>query len=301
MNSYILIIVIIILLLVGTTFVLCNNDNNNNEELYEQADKRIWAYWHTELEDEPLRYIAQNIDYWRKKFEPLGWEIIIVTPSNLATYIPSDRIPSQFDDLSVQHKTDWYRLYLLETYGGVWLDITILYKDEHHLNDWYESCLERKAIGVYSMKLEGSTSHIPWIENWFIMAPHAHHPVINEWYAKFTNAIRIGNSSFIQSIREHPNKSVRSVLTDNPMHNYLFMCVCLQIIIRLDPRLIKKYLDLRPCEENMLYIQKKKTHWDPEKFVDVLKTEGRNLPCVKICGSDRLGIPPDFDLSAYYD
>ncbi len=86
-SSYTLIVVILVtVIMIGATIVLSNLSKNDSSEPYEEANKRIWAYWHTELEYEPQKYIAQNVEYWRKTFEPLGWEIVIVTPSNLSTW-----------------------------------------------------------------------------------------------------------------------------------------------------------------------------------------------------------------------
>ncbi|CAE8605414.1 unnamed protein product [Polarella glacialis] len=58
-----------------------------------------------------------------------NWEVRVVSPGTMYTWISKDDLPRTFHQLMIQHQSDAIRLALLEKHGGVWLDAsTILLK-----------------------------------------------------------------------------------------------------------------------------------------------------------------------------
>lgn len=78
----------------------------------------VWCYW----EGEPMSgnrllsfsYLVQNI----------GVHVCLVTPKNLNLFIKKEHpLPDSYQDLSIVHRSDYIRAYLLHHYGGGWHDI----------------------------------------------------------------------------------------------------------------------------------------------------------------------------------
>jgi hypothetical protein len=57
---------------------------------------------------------------------PKGWKINFLNMESIYCYISKDDLPTNFEDLYVPRQSDCIRLALLEKYGGIWLDASIL-------------------------------------------------------------------------------------------------------------------------------------------------------------------------------
>ena len=98
-----------------------------------------------------------------------------------------------FDALSVQAKTDWLRLCLVEKYGGVWLDASII------CNRSIEESIdinETRVVGFECPIGQGI------LESWAFGARPSH-PFITEWKHEFARAIRIGFKSYKETCGLH--------------------------------------------------------------------------------------------------
>ena len=87
-----------------------------------------------------------------------------------------------FDTLSIQAKTDWLRLCLVEKHGGVWLDSTII------CNRCIEESIdvsETRVVGYECPIVNGS------LESW-AFAARPNHPFITAWKEEFGSAITMG-------------------------------------------------------------------------------------------------------------
>ena len=87
-----------------------------------------------------------------------------------------------FDALSIQAKTDWLRLCLVEKHGGVWLDSTII----------CNRCIE-ESIDVSETRVVGFECPIGngILESW-AFAARPNHPFIAAWKQEFGAAITMG-------------------------------------------------------------------------------------------------------------
>ena len=88
------------------------------------TDKIIWQYWATGFEDVPpvVRECLQSVDQFASDYQ-----IVRLTDETVAAYLD---IPAFLQEkratMSAAHFSDILRLMLLRTYGGIWVDATIL-------------------------------------------------------------------------------------------------------------------------------------------------------------------------------
>lgn len=88
---------------------------------FDNSTKIIWAYWHSGYDNlPPLARIA----YQSWKASHPSWTIIILSDTNYHLYVPSYHVPSTFELLKVQYRSDIVRLSVLARYGGAYLDMT---------------------------------------------------------------------------------------------------------------------------------------------------------------------------------
>ena len=85
-------------------------------------NKTIWTFWeNNETHDNFI--INKCIKTWYDFNK--DWNIIILNNNNLEKYIKN--IPNKLNDYSIQNRSDFYRIYILYYYGGVWLDTSIFF------------------------------------------------------------------------------------------------------------------------------------------------------------------------------
>lgn len=85
-------------------------------------NKTIWTFWeNNETHDNFI--INKCIKTWYDFNK--DWNIIILNNNNLEKYIKN--IPNKLNNYSIQNRSDFYRIYILYYYGGVWLDTSIFF------------------------------------------------------------------------------------------------------------------------------------------------------------------------------
>lgn len=145
--------------------------------------KKIYTYWNTI--DRP-KIVDICIDSWRK-YNP-EYEIIIFNDKTIKN--ENLEYPQYYDDLIPAHKSDWIRVSLIEKYGGIWFDASILCTN--HMSSWVNHD-ENKLFGF----LVPDYANI--MENWAFAAPK-NYPFISKWKNEFKNAIEMGLSTYKQVI-----------------------------------------------------------------------------------------------------
>lgn len=88
------------------------------------TDKIIWQYWAQGFENAPkiIKSCVASID----QFAP-EYTIIRLTDENLSEYLTiPDFIIAKREKMTTAHFSDILRLMLLKTYGGIWMDATIM-------------------------------------------------------------------------------------------------------------------------------------------------------------------------------
>ena len=275
---------IIIFLILLFVFLLLNTNNNEGFENY-NIPKIAWSYWDNELPEQ----IQQIVDNNRKMLK--GWKYIIVNKKNESTYVNLEDKPDT-SKLSVQHYSDWLRLYLLKAYGGLWIDISIILNDS--LDEFYNQSVvvDSELSGFRGKHFE--TSGLPVIENWFIMAPRGSE-VIRLWFEEYEKAINMG---FIAYKKEAIKNGVnyQNIFGKRMWEVYLTQHGCLQVV--LQKRLGREpSMYLEDAADSMFKIHHE-CSWEhsclQEKINDY--TFSKQLPYIKLRSEDRKGL----DLALYF-
>ena len=111
----------------------------------ENSEEIIWQYWHQGKENAPelIQHCFESV----KKFEG-DKKIVILSFDTVKDYID---VPKKYYDLVNSKKipiaifSDIVRLYLLEKFGGLWIDSTILLTDKVPQEIWNSSfCVFKK-------------------------------------------------------------------------------------------------------------------------------------------------------------
>lgn len=140
-------------------------------ELLETTDKIIWSYWN----DTNLPEVVKLSIYTWKNNNP-NYIICVLTENTLEQYINVNEFPKYYFDKSHTYKSDIIRLTLLEKYGGIWIDSSML------INESLSLTWEPKNFDVGGYYLRSFTTNIdkPVFESWFIAAPK-NSILIKEW------------------------------------------------------------------------------------------------------------------------
>lgn len=141
------------------------------EKILQETDKIIWSYWN----NTNLPEIIKLCIYTWKNNNP-DYIICFVTEETLDKYININELPNYYYNKTHQYKSDIIRLTLLEKYGGVWIDASILINESLSLT-WE---LKDFDVGGYYLDLFTTNMNNPVFESWFIAAPK-NSPLIKEW------------------------------------------------------------------------------------------------------------------------
>jgi hypothetical protein len=253
MNIYIIILILILIII----FLILNKKKYG--EIY-YLPKKIFTFWHSE-DLHPI--VKIHIDNWKKKLPE--WEIILITMKNIHEYIPKSYY-SQFKDLIYQHFADHIRLYLLEKYGGVWMDGSILIKNSLFINNMYDNMIKNKNdIGLFEYSIKSSNKHA-YLENWFIMAPQ-NSDIIKIWKNDFDKCYNVGEDK----CRKDIIKSGIDIENTIKSNNYLMMHAIMNKLYfqnKIDKNKIKIY----EASDSMFYIQDK-FNWNHNKVVEFILSD----------------------------
>lgn len=83
------------------------------------GEKILWGFWHNGLDGMPL--LCQLAVHSWKVRNP-DWKVVIVSDANYKYYVSFSDIPSTFDSLLAEHRSDILRIAVLVRYGGIYLD-----------------------------------------------------------------------------------------------------------------------------------------------------------------------------------
>lgn len=164
----------------------------------------VWTYWHTE-QVPPI--VEGCLHSWRR--HNTNWQIECLNYNSMLRLIQQhgDRLPRGFAELSHPHQADYFRLWLLYHFGGLWLDATILSTAPLKLPE------NSRELCGFSASWSAEV-----MENWAIYAPRARHSQVGAWLQEYSVAIVMGFSQYQklfdqqQNISLHLRQKVRSKL-----------------------------------------------------------------------------------------
>ena len=184
--------------------------------------KKIWTYW--DSKDTVPDILNTCVDSWRK-YNP-DYEIILVYKDTVGDYVDiPDTLKTHpnFTDTRSRY-ADLVRLFLLEKYGGIWMDMScIMYQP---LDDW----LPKTDFFCFTYD-QGRKNHpFPILENWFI-AVKPQHPFIQAWKKEF---LEIQSFPSVKEYVASRRKMGVDISTIEHMADYLAMHVGAQKILQID-------------------------------------------------------------------
>lgn len=85
--------------------------------------KIVWMFWDSGIDSAP-EFVQICVRSWQR-LNP-NWDVRVVDSNSVWTFLDQKDLPNTFSALTVQAKSDILRLNLLDRYGGVWADATVL-------------------------------------------------------------------------------------------------------------------------------------------------------------------------------
>ena len=189
--------------------------------IHTKINKIIYMFWTGTNEITPNR--MQGIDSLKKNAEI---PVRIITPKNLCKYIlPDDPLPSAYEKLSLNHRSDYLRAYFMYHYGGGYADI------KRYAHSWKEAFNELDDSDAYVLgypevnycgaanikedKILAKDLEIYWrllIGNGaFICRPHT--PFTEEWYSETKRRLLL----YSDQLSKHPAKGIFGENKDYPL------------------------------------------------------------------------------------
>lgn len=261
----ILIILVCITILVYKLYFIQNTNivENMNEK---RIPKIIWTFWDGELSE----LITLCIDSW-KRHNP-NYEIIILNKENIYQYLPEfDNNLKHVDD--IRHYSDIVRIHILEKYGGIWSDASILCYDSY---DWILDVQQENKVEFVGYWINNELEHSPVIENWFFaVVPNS--IIMNDWKNELMKSQEFeSKDDYIDYLLDNCNAKK----IDNPP--YLWMHVAMQKILQENKN--KYRYKLFPAKEGPFkYLED--NEWNNNDGINDLVNCSRGNTCKQKYGS----------------
>ena len=206
--------------------------------------KIIYVFWEGDMD---IFIIAcfDNI----KRMNP-GFEVKVLTSESI------DKKPKNFDDLKVQHKSDWARIEAITKTGGVWIDISCIVLKP------FDSWIDFDSDTFYGFEVPFGCDVI---ENWAFAAPKGC-PLIAAWKNEFKKAFDIGFKTYNKE-NDKPD-CLKSWLPYLTMHQALH--------IARTKVSDKKLKIMKSGDKNMPFHLISQCGWDGECFIQKVKSK-KNL------------------------
>ena len=235
--------------------------------------KQLWMYW-----DKKKPKLIQQIEEHNKKNLP-GWKIIYLTDKNIHEYIPS--FPPKYKTLIPQHKSDWIRLYLIMTYGGVWCDASIIINSEKDMDELWEKTNTYDFVGFYNGGKQNGIYEK--IETW-CFGSKKNGIVVTLWFHEFNQAIHEGYKPYRNRIAKNTNFS--SYIKNKEFIDYFTVFFCLQNVMQHHPLPPMYLLD---AYDSMFKLSRECKLESPVSkcVMNRLKTKKVKLPYIKLTRHER--------------
>ena len=288
--SYNIYIIILLLLLLFIVFFILYNIYFNKYESYNSYNnyneyilpKIIYTYWDN-LESNKL--IQSHYNNWKSKI-PSDWKLIILNKNNVNNYV-SNNFLNRYNKLDSTRFSDFLRLELLKNNGGVWVDASIIIINSNFLDKyWNEMNKYKYDATLYEFKSKLIDKNIPYLENWFIMAPK-NSKLIIDLYIEFDKAYKMGFLQYKQKILIPSN-----VVLDNTLGYYNKIYLMQHAIMNYLFHIGNKYnVNIKDAQESMFKIHSL-VKWNDIEIINYIMNNQNwnNYYAIKLTKSNRRGI-----------
>lgn len=241
----------------------------------------LWCHWDSEATLPPS--VVALLEK-RRALHP-DWEVRIVTDATIPKWIPHETPPVELADLRPEHRSDWLRLALLDRYGGVWMDASIV--TNQPVTPLWEAATAAQA-DYCGFWIEGTTTRpeYPVIENWFIMVPRESR-VLRRWRAEFEQALRMGFPAYKRDLQRRGVDCQRIYSAEDPDDVYLTQHAAFQAVLQQSSESDARFL-LHRAEDTMFRIHAE-CEWESECMREAFHDKRRMeaVPYIKLRGGDR--------------
>lgn len=165
--SCILIVLILISIYILYNEYVYRNTKSNLSKIFTSKEfpKQIWIYWNTPIEDAPK--IVQTCVYLIEKLNP-HFKVHILNENNYTNYVKDSRVVHHMKSQVLHtYKSDLLRWYLIYTYGGLYVDASVLPLCSF---EWIvnEMNVSGKSLLLYNNVHHTKKSSEPVFEEWLI-------------------------------------------------------------------------------------------------------------------------------------
>lgn len=262
-----------IYIVTGIYICYCINIHSTNEYTKYPLKKTskipnvIYTYWNTPI----IPFTVQAcINSW-KKYNP-SYTIHIINEKTLHKYCPE---LVNITTITQQRLSDFIRLYLLQKYGGFWLDSCI------YLNqslDWVHGYQHAEQSEFVGYKLQSfMTTKTPVIESWFLASiPKSY--FITNWKNEF---FKLNTFSTVTEYVDQLRKTVDFQNIDDPYYLTIHVS-CLSVLKS------NKYSLSILTAENGPFLSLSNSFWNPIYLpLLLLFYKGKEAPLIKYRGGER--------------
>lgn len=221
--------------------------------------KKIWTFWDGELTET----IKLCIDSWRKHNS--DYEIVILNKENIDKYLPDFDFKNLKHADDIRHFSDIIRLHIIEKYGGIWSDASIICYDSY---DWILDIQQEKQIDFVGYWINNDIPYSPVIENWFFAtAPNS--TMITDWKNELMESQNYDNrDDYINYLLDNCNAEK----VNGP--SYLWMHVAMQKLLQENKGKYK--YELFPAT-NAPFKYLEDNDWDNQKAIaDLIRCNNEN-------------------------
>jgi len=287
----------------------------------------IWSFW----EGQPPEVVLRCFESIR--IHNTSRNFVVLSQATLPKFLDATDYPlfhgrrgTPQDFSKVQYLADWVRLTLLEKYGGIWLDASVICTSS--VDNWiverdeivYDSDeehedpkLNKKTINMFPMHANGNVHG-----NWAMAALEPGNPVVKAWRQEMNdifNEIGPGQipTGYIERVMAE-NAAVRERWNNPaaPPLPYLWVYLALQVVLHRQPEL-HSHICLHSCVDGPMYrryqynvvhgiqdgtevSQKTADHLASEP----LELEGPDRWFIKLVGTDRQPVQDHLDRKTYH-
>ena len=277
--------IILILIILLLCFYFINNYlklkiTENYKEIY-NLPKKIYGYWDN-LEHNNI--IKSHIQTWKNNISP-EWEIIILNKKNIHNYVPKEFI-DKFINLEAFRFSDFLRMYLLYTKGGIWIDSSTIILNDNFLNQYYdEMILNQYDATIYELD-DHSTENYPYLENWFLMAPK-NSKFIKDIYDEFVISYTMDFLKYKKDILI-PNIKLDNTLRYDSSTYHIQHAIIHYLLVH---KKNKYKLNIKEANESMFKAQKI-NNWNSDMLIDFIinNNDWTDYYAIKLVHANRMGI-----------
>jgi len=241
--------------------VVYNMISNCDERYISPTKHTVWTYWEPSPPPELVQKCYKN---WRTKGKIQDMRFL--NPDNILEYIPAkeyEKICKNSENPAV--KSDFIGFYLLNKYGGTWIDGSIFLNKP--LFDWLP--VDSKKFFCY--QADRFSKDVVCMETFFMFSPKDH-PLPIKWYKLLHETVEgVGKDQFVKDVKkEHPDITDR--MADE---NYLWVYVAGKKLLHDNPK-FKELIQTESAEKGPWY-EMERNGW--ENVDQICAALAKDEPC----------------------